>query len=601
MADAGFRSLVVPLHADHVAAIRPTLLVMQAGALALLLIGAVNLVNLLLIRANGRVKEMAVRQALGASRRHVVSEVIVEIALLMFAGGLLGLALGAGGIQLLAALGIDRLPLGARIAFDARLAMVALIGAIVIGIMLAAPIAWFNLRDHLTNRLQTETRGGTSGRAAQRLRHAFIVAQIALALALLAGAGLLGLSLERAMAISPGFRPDHVLSGQISLPWKKYQDWHAHLAFNQRLMNEVSRLPGVLAAGVVNNVPLSGNSGKSAATVKGHSIRPGESPRGHYSYGVDGEYFAAMGFSLLEGRFLTADDSRRQVRACVVDEDFARYYWPNSSALGQRLFEGGQAGDDSEAFTVVGVTGAVKQAGLTDDAAQGAVYYPYSLRTDDSVFVVVRTSLSPESLALAVQKAVRRIDPELPVSDLRSMETRISDSLATRRSPALLADFFADRRAAHRGGHIWRVELRGDTAAPRDRCSDGIRRAAGADPQPVSFAGSSAARGRHGTWHFRSLAGRPSHADGPLPRASFSPGHSGGRCRHYWRGISDCLSRAIPPRRADLSPGSSQRAVKTGFLVCLAYARGYQRAALWGTTWALHGLGMHGLNCSPKR
>jgi predicted permease len=443
LADAGFRSLVIPLHADHVASIRPTLLLMQSGALALLLIGAINLVNLLLIRATGRSKEMAVRQALGANRRHVVSEVMVEITLLTLVGGILGLGLGAGGIHLLTRLGVDRLPLGATIAFDARLSIVALIATVLIGIMLAVPIAWFNLRDHLTNRLQAESRGGTSGRSAQRLRHAFIVGQIALALALLTGAGLLGLSLERAAAVSPGFRPEHVLTGRISFPWKSYPNPASRLQFVERLTKEIGQLPGVLASGVVDNVPLSGKSGKSAATVKGHVLRPGESPRGHYSYAVGGDYFNALGFSLQAGRFLTPADSRRTQRVCVVDEDFARYYWPNSSALGQRLFEGGEARADAEAFTVVGVVGAVKQAGLTDDAAQGAVYYPYIFRAGDDIFITARTSLSPESMASMMQETVRRIDPELPVSDLRSMETRIADSLTTRRSPALLAGIFS--------------------------------------------------------------------------------------------------------------------------------------------------------------
>jgi predicted permease len=443
MADAGFRSVVAPLHADHVASIRPALLWMQAGAFALLLIGAVNLTNLLLIRAGGRAKEIAVRQALGASRLHVVSEVIVETTLLTLAGSLLGLAAGTGGIRLLGVLGADRLPLGSHIDFDVRLAGVAVLGAVVLGLVLAVPIAWFNLRTHLANAIQSETRGGMPSRAAQSLRHGFIVAQIALALVLLAGAGLLGLSLERAMAISPGFRADHVLTGEITVPWSKYSDWSARLAFNQRLLKEVSRQPGVSAAGVVNNVPLSGNNGKSAATVKGHVRLPSESPRGHYAYGVDGDYFTAMGFSLREGRFLTADDSRRSSRVCVVDEDFARYYWPQASPLGQQLFEGSDVTTDAEAFTVVGVVSAAKQAGLTDQTAQGAVYYPYALRTDGRLFIVVRTSARPESLGLAVEKLVRQIDPELPVNDLRSMDNRIADSLAAQRTPALLAGVFS--------------------------------------------------------------------------------------------------------------------------------------------------------------
>ena len=442
IADAGFRSLVVSLHADHVAAIRPMLLLLEAAVLVLLIIGAVNLVNLLLVRASGRVKELAVRQALGASRGYVVSETVVETTLLTLVGGLLGLAVGAGGIHLLRVLGADRLPLGSRIAFDARLALLGLVAAIVMGIVLAAPIAWFNLRRHLGNALQSESRGGTSGRAAKILRHGFIVSQIALAFILLAGAGLLGLSLQRVMAVSPGFESDHVLTGEILLPWANYPN-AARLTFVESLMDKLGHLPGVLSAGVVNNVPFSGNIGKSAATVAGHVRRPGESARGHYCYGVAGDYFRAMGFSLRAGRFLTADDSRRPERVCVVDEDFARYYWPNASAIGQRLWDGSETGKDAEAFTIVGVVGGVKQAGLTEDEAQGAIYYPYAFRIGDSFFVAIRTSLPPESLALALQKIVRQIDPDIPVDDLRSMDTRIADSLVARRSPALLAGLFS--------------------------------------------------------------------------------------------------------------------------------------------------------------
>ena len=443
IADAGFRSLVVPLHADHVVAIRLTLLLLQAGAMALLLIGAVNLVNLLLVRASGRVKELAVRQALGAGRGYVVSEVVVETTLLTLVGGLLGLVIGAGGIHLLGMLGVDRLPLGSRIAFDGRLALVALLAAIIMGIVFAVPIAWFNLRRHLGNALQSESRSGTSGRATQFLRHSFIVSQIALAFILLAGAGLLGLSLQRAMAVSPGFQSDHVLTGHILLPWADYPDGPSRLAFAEKLMDKVGPLPGVLYAGVVNNVPFSGKTGKSAATVLGHILRPSESARGHYSYGVGGDYFHAMGFSLRSGRFLTADDSAGSTRVCVVDEDFARYYWPNASAIGGRLWDGSEVGKDNEAFTVVGVVGGVKQAGLTEDYAQGAIYYPYVFRIEDSFFVAVHTTLPPESLGLALQRVVRQIDPDIPVNDLRSMETRIADSLVARRSPALLAGLFS--------------------------------------------------------------------------------------------------------------------------------------------------------------
>jgi predicted permease len=443
MRDAGFRSIVVPLHADHVAAIRPTLLLLQAGVLVLLLIGAVNVTNLLLIRANGRVKELAVRQALGASRRHIVTEVMVETIVLTVAGGLLGLAVGASGIRLLAVLGAEHLPLGARISFDVRVAVAAMIAAIVLGAAIAVPIAWYSLRGQMLGALQSESRGGTAGPTARRLRHGFLVAQMALAFVLLAGAGLLGLSLKKVMAVSPGFQATNILSAQLTLPGKSYADRASLFAFTERLAGELGRQPGVVATGMVTNVPLSGISNKSAAKVKGYTLGPGESPRGRYSYSVGGDYFAAMGFSLREGRWLSADDSRRAARVCVVDEDFARYYWPRGGAIGQRLFEGAEDRPDADAFTIVGVVGAVKQAELAEHQAQGAVYYPFGQRPDNSLFVVVRTSLPPESLGFSLQRAVRAIDAELPVNDLRSMETRIANSLVARRSPALLAGLFS--------------------------------------------------------------------------------------------------------------------------------------------------------------
>lgn len=443
MADAGFRSLVVPLRADHVAAVRPTLLLIHAGALFLLLIGGVNLVNLLLIRASGRVKELAVRQAIGASRRHVVSGALVESLLLALTGGLLGLAAGAGGIRLLALLGVDRLPLGSHVVFDARLTLIALAGSLAVGIALGLPVAWLSLRNTAAPGLQAESRGTTAGRAAQRLRHAFIVAQIALAFVLLAGAGLLGLSLQKVMTVSPGFRPEHVLSGQLVLPVRSYPRRQDLLAVTERLTAELGRQPGVQAAGFATNVPLSGISNKSTATVEGHRPQPGEPPHGFYSYSVGGDYFSALSFSLREGRFLSAADSRRAVRVCVIDEDFARRYWPRGGALGQKVFEDADEENAAEAYAVVGVVGPVKQAGLVEDQAQGAIYYPFGHRMDHSIYLVVRTSLPMESLAPALRKAVRRIDPELPVNDLRTMETRIADSLVARRSPALLAALFA--------------------------------------------------------------------------------------------------------------------------------------------------------------
>ncbi|HXM32805.1 MAG TPA: ABC transporter permease [Chthoniobacterales bacterium] len=446
MAEAGFRSPVVSLHTDHVRSIRPTLWLMQGGVFFLLLIGAVNLVNLLLIRASGRAKEMAIRQSMGASRRHVVSQVLTETVLLTATGGLLGVVVGAWGTQLLQVLGANRLPLGAQIAFDGRLASIGLVGAVILGIVIAVPIAWFNLSSQLANALQSESRTGTISLAAQRLRHGFIVAQIALAFVLLTGAALLGLSLKKVMAVSPGFRADHVLTGECTISWQLAED---SVGIVDRLLESIRQQPGIAAVGTITTIPLSGYYGKTAVTPKGYVPPPGQSIHGHYSYGVNGDYFAALGIALREGRFLTSADSHRPERFCVVDEDFARRYWPNGGALGQQVFHPGITDngksevEEGNLFTIVGVVGRVKQGELTEPQGPGAVYLPYAYRGGGSVFVVTRTSQRPEAFAETLRKLVRATHRELAFDNIRSMDARVAESLIARRSPALLAGIFA--------------------------------------------------------------------------------------------------------------------------------------------------------------
>jgi predicted permease len=439
MAEAGFRSLVVSLHAEHVRSIRPTLLLLQAAVLCLLLIGAVNLVNLLLIRASDRSKEMATRQAIGATRWHVVRQVVTEILLLTAAGGSLGVVMGASGTRLLQVLGANRLPLGAQIAFDGHVAAIGLAGAVFLGIAIAAPIAWFNLRRHLANALQSESRAGTMSRASQRLRHGFIVVQIALAFVLLAGAALLGLSLRAVMAVPAGFHAEHVLTGKSTISWEAIPN---RIAIVDRLLASIRQQPGVAAAGTITNIPLSGDNGKNAAAPQRYVPPPGQSRHGHYVYAVHGDYFSALGIPLREGRYVTSEDSHRSARVCVVDEDFARRYWPNGGAIGQRVALG-DGRDNTKLFTVVGVAGAVRQAALTEPQGGGAVYLPYAYRDRNSVFVVVRMTQRPEAFAETLRTLVRATDPALAIDDVRSMDTRIDDSLIARRSPALLAVIFA--------------------------------------------------------------------------------------------------------------------------------------------------------------
>jgi predicted permease len=243
--------------------------------------------------------------------------------------------------------------------------------------------------------------------------------------------------LKKAMAVSPGFRPDHVLTGECTVSWDLQRE---RVGIVDRLLESIRQQPGIAATGTITNIPLSGDSGKTAVTPKGYVPPPGQSVHGHYSYAVHGDYFSALGIDLREGRFLTSADSHRAERVCVVDEDLARRYWPNGGALGQRI-----ALDDAKLFTIVGVVGAVKQAALTEAQGQGAVYLPYASDRDEhaSIFVVTRTNQRPEAFAETLRKLVHAVHPLLAVDNIRSMDTRIADSLITRRSPALLAGIFA--------------------------------------------------------------------------------------------------------------------------------------------------------------
>ncbi|HTI71687.1 MAG TPA: ABC transporter permease [Candidatus Limnocylindria bacterium] len=442
-AEAGYRTVTRPLRADHVASIRPTLLMMQSGVLGLLLIGGVNLVNLLLIRSSSRSQELAIRQSLGATRRHVVGQVMTETLLLAVLGGALGLALGGLGIKLLATFGLEQLPLGAQVGFNSRLAVAAVAGSMIVGMFVAIPIAWFNLRSRLSVGMQSESRSGTATQSAQTLRQGFVVAQITLAFILLAGAGLLGISLKKAMAISPGFRADHVLTGRISLPWKNYENDKKRVAFADRLLEQVQQQPGVVSAGVATEVPLQGVNDYDALTVLGYTPPAGAPPIIHQIYGVTGDYFEAMGISLREGRYLNSADSHSDRRTCVVDQDFARAYWPQGKAIGQRFYRGSGNPPESEIYTVVGIVDAVKPKDLTDIKPALTLYIPYRQDYKNKVFLVVRTSGPPLTLGGALQKLVREIDPEMPIYDLRPMTMRIEDSLVMRRSPVLLAGVFA--------------------------------------------------------------------------------------------------------------------------------------------------------------
>jgi len=442
LAGWGYHTFVRSLQEDHVAALKPTLWLLQAGALFLLLIGLVNLANLLLIRASGRTKELAVRQALGASARHIARDVLIETMLLALAGGGLGLLLGAFGVDLCAALGARQLPAGTTISLDARVAACGLLATLAMGGLLSLPVIWFNLHAKLGPSLQIESRGGTASRAAQRVRHGFVVVQVALAFVLLSGAGLLGLSLKRALETPTGFTPERVLTGMISLPWKRYPDKTAGLAFAERLVAAVRALPGVTHAAINNSMPFTGRVSGAPFSIEGHAAQSGDPVRAEHRSGVTSDYWSAMAIPLRRGRLLEEADNQLAPTVCVVDQALADRYWPGVDPLGHRLAFNGTF-TEKDAATVVGVVGQVKQNEVGEAGSFGMVYFPYAKFQTNFFYLVVRTALPPAAIAPSVQKAILQLDPELPIDDLRPLQTRIDDSLLGRRSPALLAGIFA--------------------------------------------------------------------------------------------------------------------------------------------------------------
>lgn len=442
---AAYAASVRSLHADHVKTVRPILLLLQGGALLLLLIGSINLTNMLFVRASRRSGEFAVRRALGAGWTAVASEVLVEILLLVGLGVIMGTSIGAAGLRLISSYCAEGLPLGGGVELGSRTACAALVGALLTALLLSIPVIWFVLKNGISSALGSGGRSGTASRRALLVRQGFVVGQIALSFVLVVCAGLLSLSLKRVLEQRPGFEADKTLSGLIALPGTRYKTQDERIAFEERVLEALRRQPGVSSAAVATSAPFAPirSPYKNLSVITLEDTVPGsqDSLRAHLCCWVSGDYWTTLADPVLEGRALNEADQQPSARNCVVDEAFARLRWPDGKALGKRLLKDAEF-KASKAYTVVGVVGRMKQEDLGEKDS-GVVYFPYRHNADRDIVVILRTSQAAESMAAALRNAVKSVDPQVPVDDVRSLGSRIESSLVQRRVPALLSGSFA--------------------------------------------------------------------------------------------------------------------------------------------------------------
>ena len=431
---------------------RATLTMLWAGALFVLLIGCVNVANLALVRATARHRELATRHALGATFGRLTRQSITESLVLSAVGGAAGLGLGWWALKAAPFLGLDQLPSGSGIALDARVVtftatLVALVG-ISVGLI---PILAMR-RANLAQVVREEGRSGTHGRGARVVRRLLVTSQVAFALMLLIGAGVLWASFERVLTIDPGFRPSHVLTGAVSMPAARYASDESIRTTTERLLERVRAIPGVQAAGVTTSLPFSGDYSDSVILAEGYQMSPGESLISPSQVSASEGYFEAMGVKVQKGRLFTREDTEGQRRVLVIDEVLAQKFWPGADPIGRRMYEPQSVSDvmkkpaDEQMLTVVGVIAPFRIRGLVDSAMlrrNGTYFYSMAQQPSRGLGLAIRTGQSPESITAAVRHEIAQIDAELPFYGIHTMDDRLSDSLTDRRTPTFLAAAFA--------------------------------------------------------------------------------------------------------------------------------------------------------------
>ena len=431
--------VVTTLRDEMVGTVRPALLMFTAAVAIVLLIACVNVANLLLARTALRQRELAVRQALGASRTRLLRQLLTESTILSLMGGALGAGLAAIAVRGLRTYGVVEMPQldGTRLdltAFAFTFGVSALAGLLIGLVPALQPSA-----ENPGMLLGAAARGSSAGLGRRKLRTALVVAQVAMALVVLNTAGLLGRSFIALQQVKPGFQPEGVMTTYVNLPRRlggAYDSSHKVNAFYERLASELASLPGVTSVGGIYPLPVSNDRWSGSIDVEGYPAEK-QPPHAEIATAMPG-YFKTMGIPL-RGRDFTSDDRVGRPLTAIVDEEFARRYWPGQDAIGKRISRDASTG---RWITVIGVVGHVQRDGPAT-ASEGQLYLPYLLFPQGMLYAVVRSSVPPATLAVPMRQAVRSIDANLPVSKQRPLADLQHESIARERFNVVLTALFA--------------------------------------------------------------------------------------------------------------------------------------------------------------
>ncbi|HEY6371012.1 MAG TPA: ABC transporter permease [Candidatus Sulfotelmatobacter sp.] len=438
--DAGMSATVIPMSKFGTEGLRTVVLALFAAVGFVLLIACVNIANLLLARGAARQREFAPRQALGAAGFRIARQLLTESLLLGLLGGACGLVLAVWSATLLPTiLPADAFNIPLRqvdsILVDRWVLAFTVVVSCLTGILFGLAPAVSALRGDVSEPLKEGGRGSTAGRS-NRLRHVLVASEVALALVVLSGAGLMIESMSRLLGVNPGFNPKNVLVMGISLPQEDlYNGPPGHPLFCRDLDEHVSAIPGVISVGAVGHLPMQGDAGRSFAVEGKPDPGPGHRPGAHYSVACP-NYFKALAVPVLAGREFTHQDTVAAPGVAIINLTMAQKSWPKENPVGKRMLEG------DTWLTVVGVVGDVRHWGL-DNGSEPQFFRPYTQAAWPVMSVVVRTTSSPVAFTPAIQKAMGEVEPDRPVSDFETMQNVVQDSLGSRRFPTLLLSAFA--------------------------------------------------------------------------------------------------------------------------------------------------------------